>query len=329
MRQAMSSCAVGDDVMRDDPTILALEQQVAQLVGKQDAVFVPSGTMANLLALMTHCNSRASEFIVGDQAHIYIYEQGGASALAGIHPRVVQNLSDGSVDLDVVKTLVRSKDSHFPRTRVLCLENTHNRMGGKVLGEAYLQKAKKVCEELNIALHIDGARIWNAAAALGVKPVNLAKHCDSISVCLSKGLGAPVGSLLCGTKEFVAEARYLRKGLGGGMRQSGVLAVCGLVALEEELPRIGDDHVHAKILGKGLEHLLATEIESNMVLINVLPEWKISAQEFAERLKAEEEILCFAVSSTRIRLVLHRDISKDMVHEAIVRINSLISKING
>jgi threonine aldolase len=313
--------------MGDDPTVIALEHQVAQLLGKECALFVPSGTMSNLLALMTHCSNRSSEFIVGDQAHIYIYEQGGASALAGIHPRVVRNLEDGTVDLIQVKQAVRLQDSHFPRTKVLCLENTHNRMGGKVVSVEFMERAKKLCEELKIRLHVDGARIWNAAAVLGIEPVELARHCDSISVCLSKGLGAPVGSLLCGTKEFIAEARYLRKGLGGGMRQSGVLAACGIVALEEELPRIAQDHVHAQLLGKGIESLLASPIESNMVLMKVLPEWNLSAYEFADRLRNEEQVFSFAVSPTAIRLVLHRDISKEMVLEAVNRINRLVSKI--
>eukprot|EP00475_Leptophrys_vorax_P040070 TRINITY_DN7376_c0_g1_i2.p1 TRINITY_DN7376_c0_g1~~TRINITY_DN7376_c0_g1_i2.p1 ORF type:complete len:318 (-),score=67.74 TRINITY_DN7376_c0_g1_i2:424-1347(-) len=212
MRRAMGECPVGDDVMREDPTVNKLEAMGAEMLGKEAAVFVPTGTMGNLLALMTHCSGRSNELIVGDQQHIFLWEQGGSASLAGVHPRSLPNQPDGTLDLNQIEAAVRSVDSHYPRTKLVCLENTHNRTGGRVLAPQYIAKVKAICDKHGLKLHIDGARIWNAAVALKTEVKDLVKHADSVSVCLSKGIGAPAGTLLVGTREFV-ETYHLTENL--------------------------------------------------------------------------------------------------------------------
>lgn len=248
MRHAIASAEVGDDVWGDDPTVTKLEQTTASLLGKQAALFVPSGTQSNLCALMAHCQ-RGDEYVVGENAHTFKYEAGGAAVLGSIQPQTVRTDRAGVLDLDHVRKVMKPDDDHFARTRLLCLENSHD---GHVLSLEYQQQAASVAKELGLAFHLDGARLWNAAAELGVEPSAVAEPFDSVSVCLSKGLGAPVGSVLVGTPELIKQARKWRKMLGGALRQSGILAAAGLYALENNRARMIEDHANAKRLASKL-----------------------------------------------------------------------------
>ncbi len=258
MRKAMANAEVGDDVFGEDPTVNRLEEVAAEKTGKEAALFVSSGTMANLVSLLTHC-SRGDEVILGDQAHIFFYEQGGCAALGGIHPRTVPNLPDGTLNLEDVEAAIRADNVHFPITRVIALENTHNRCLGTPLPPAYMDQVKALADKYALKIHVDGARIFNAAAALETDAANLLQHADSVSFCLSKGLGAPVGSLVCGRQDFIERARRNRKVVGGGMRQAGILAAAGLVALEENIHHLPTDHANALKLALGLAELSGIE----------------------------------------------------------------------
>jgi threonine aldolase len=259
MRQAMATAEVGDDVYGDDPTVNRLEAMAAAKLGKEAAVFVPSGTMGNLAAVLAHCQ-RGDEVILGDRAHQHIFEAGGMSALGGIHPRPVANTEIGELPLERVEASIRSDDIHQPPTRLICLENSHNLCWGNVLSVAYMRAVHRIAQEHEIPVHLDGARLFNAAAALDLAVSEIAAEAESVTFCLSKGLCAPVGSVLCGSREFIARARRMRKMLGGGMRQAGVLAAAGIVALEQMVDRIGEDHVRAKKLADGLAQIEGIEV---------------------------------------------------------------------
>src|SRR3990172_180197 len=284
MRKAMAEAEVGDDVYMDDPTVNKLQEHAAVMFGREDALFVPSGTMGNLLALLVHCQ-RGDEAIVGDKSHIYINEAGGMSALGGVHPRPVINQTDGTLALDDILASIQTEDVHHTITRLICLENTQNVCGGVPLSVEYTQAVGKIARENNLLLHIDGARIFNAATALNVSVKELVEPADSVMFCLSKGLAAPVGSMLVGTKKFIARARHLRKMLGGGMRQVGILAAAGLISLEKMSTRLGQDHARAKKLSEGLKQfngliLDAVEgISTNMVYFNLADEVKLSVDQ--------------------------------------------------
>ena len=241
MREAMAEAEVGDDVYRDDPTVNRLEALAAEMLGKESAIFVPSGTMGNLLALLVHCQ-RGDEVIVGDKSHIYLNEAGGMSALGGIQPCPLPNQKDGTLALDDILASIRTEDVHHPITRLICLENTQNICGGVPLTADYTRTVAEVTRENGLALHIDGARIFNAAASLDVDVKELVEPADSVMFCLSKGLVSPIGSMLVGTEKFIARARHLRKMLGGGMRQVGVIAAAGLISLEQMTKRLDEDH---------------------------------------------------------------------------------------
>lgn len=300
MREAMRAAELGDDVYGEDPTVNRLETYLAERLGFAAALFVPTGTMSNLLALMAHCE-RGDEYIVGQQAHTYKYEGGGASVLGSIQPQPIDGEADGSLDLTRVEAAIKPDDFHFARTRLLALENT---MQGKVLPLDYLAAARELTTRRGLALHLDGARLFNAAVKLGVDARQITQHFDSVSVCLSKGLGAPIGSVLCGSAVLIAKARRLRKMLGGGMRQAGGLAAAGLYALERQVERLADDHRHAELLADGLRELgFAIEpVQSNMVYAQV--------GEQAGALKAfcaERGIKLTA--APRLRMVTHLDVS--------------------
>ncbi|KAB7897745.1 low-specificity L-threonine aldolase [Rouxiella sp. S1S-2] len=248
MRQAMYQAEVGDDVYGDDPTVNALQAMACELTGKEAALFFPTGTQANLVALLSHCQ-RGDEYIVGQKAHNYMYEAGGAAVLGSIQPQPLDMADDGSIPLDKVAAAIKPDDIHFARTRLLSLENTHS---GKVLPIAYLKQAFEFTREKNLSLHIDGARILNAAVALEIPLSDITRYCDTLTICLSKGLGAPVGSLLCGSKAFIQHANRWRKMTGGGMRQSGILAAAGIYALENNVQRLKEDHDNAAWLEQQL-----------------------------------------------------------------------------
>lgn len=269
MRQAMAAAEVGDDVFGEDPTVNLLEATAAERLNKEAALFVASGTMANLVSQLAHC-ARGDEVILGDQSHIFFYEQGGASALGGIHPRTVANQPDGKIDLQEIKAAIRGDDIHFPKTRLILLENTHNRCNGSPIEEDYMHAVAEIAKSFGLKIHVDGARLFNAAIALDVDVSTLVADADSVSICLSKGLAAPVGSVVCGTHEFINTARRARKILGGGMRQAGVLAAAGLVALNEMVLRLEDDHANAKILAAGLAAMDGVKIDPETVQTNIV-----------------------------------------------------------
>ena len=321
MREAMADAVVGDDVYGEDPTINQIEEMSASLMGKQAGLFVPTGTMGNLAAILAHCG-RGDEFILGDQSHTFLFEAGGAAALGGVHPHLLQNQADGTLILDDIEGAVRKEDIHQPNSRLVVLENTHNRCGGVALSLEYTQAAGDLAHQYGLQLHLDGARIFNAAVALGVKAADLAEPTDSVTFCLSKGLSAPVGSLLCGSIEFIARARRMRKQLGGGMRQAGVLAAAGIVALETMIERLEEDHIRAKNLAQGLATVPGLVLDpgipdTNMVFLSLNDEMPLSASEVAARLK-ERGVLVGVVTNRRFRLVTHYWIEDSDIDQAIV-----------
>lgn len=317
MREAMVSAEVGDDVYGEDPTINALEAAAAERMGKAAAMLVPSGTMANLAALLTHC-SAGDEVLLGDQAHIVRAEVGGAARLGGLLLSALPNLADGGIDPDRIRSAVRGANLHHPPTTLLALENTHNFCGGKVLSLESTRILTEVAQELELQTHMDGARIFNAQAASGVSAAQLVETVDSVSFCLSKGLSAPVGSLLCGSESFIARARKMRKMLGGGMRQAGIVAAAGLVALDEMVDRLADDHANAKRLAEGLAGLgyevRPADVESNIIVIPV----EDSAA--FQRQLAASGVLATVLSDRLGRLVTHSDVTTADIDEALNRI---------
>ena len=318
MRRAMGAAEVGDDVFGEDPTVRRLEALAAERVGKEAALFVASGTMANLICQMVHCR-RGDEMLVGNQAHIFFYEQGGSAAVAGIHPRTIVNQPDGTLDLNDLEAAIRPDDAHFPRTRLIALENTHNRCSGTPLTEAYLQSVRHLADRYGLGIHVDGARLFNAAVALQRPARELAKAADSVSFCLSKGLAAPVGSLVCGSADFIYQARRARKVLGGGMRQAGVLAAAGLVALTEMVERLAEDHANARNLAERLAQLpelgvFPEKVRTNIVYIN-LHHRAIDAPGLA-RAMSNRGVRVLATGPATLRAVTHYHISPSDVEKA-------------
>ena len=312
MRQVMYDAEVGDDVTNDDPTINELQDYAAQIMGKEAGLFVPSGTQANLVSLLSHCQ-RGEEYIAGQQAHCYLYESGGAAVLGSIQPQTLDQESDGSLDLAKVKSLIKPDDYHFARTRLLCQENT---TWGKVLPMDYLAASQEFCDTHHLAHHLDGARLMNACVALNVQPNEIAQYFDSVSFCLSKGLGAPVGSLVVGSKDFIATARRWRKMLGGGMRQAGILAAAGLYALKNNIDRLAQDHQRAEYLTAELKKISGLgdwvlPAQTNMVFLQ-LPEGK--GKLLAEFLETRD-IKIYPGDS--VRLVMHLNLSDKDIESVI------------
>ena len=269
MMKAMAEAQVGDDVFGEDPTINKLEEMAADRLGKEAALFVASGTMGNLVSLLAHCG-RGDEIILGDYSHTFYSEQGGSAAIAGIHPRTIPNQLDGKLALKDIEAAIRPYDIHHPRSRLIMLENTHNRKNGSPLEVAYMRSVKDLADKYKLKIHVDGARLFNAAVALGVDARDLVADADSVSFCLSKGLAAPVGSVLCGTADFIVKARRARKIIGGGMRQAGVLAACGIVALTEMIDRLAEDHANARKLAEGLADMPGLSIDPAMIKTNIV-----------------------------------------------------------
>lgn len=308
MREAMMAAELGDDVYGEDPTVNRLEAWLAVELGFEAALFVPTGTMSNLLALMAHCE-RGDEYIVGQQAHTYKYEGGGAAVLGSIQPQPIEGEADGSLDLAKVEAAIKQDDFHFARTRLLALENT---MQGKVLPLEYLAAAREFTLRRGLSLHLDGARLYNASVKLQVSAREITQYFDSVSVCLSKGLGAPVGSVLCGHAELIAKARRLRKMVGGGMRQAGVLAAAGLYALQHQVERLAEDHAKAAHLGEALTELgySVEPVQTNMVYVQL--------GERAGQIKGFMAERGIAVSAApRLRLVTHLDVGTEGVERVI------------
>jgi threonine aldolase len=315
----MAEAEVGDDVYGEDPTVNRLEAMTAEMLGKEAAVFVSSGTMGNLVSVLAHCG-RGEEMILGDQAHIFLYEQGGSSALGGVHPRTVPNRTDGTLDLAQVETAIRGENEHFPITRLLAVENTHNRCGGRALPVDYMDAAGDLAHRHGLALHVDGARLWNAAVALDVSPARLIQAADSVSVCLSKGLAAPVGSLVAGNKEFIRKARRMRKVVGGGMRQAGIIAAAGIVAITEMVERLADDHVNAKWLAEGLSQLEGIHVDPATVQTDIvifeLTHPTLTPAQLSASLK-ERGVLLNPIGGSRLRAVTNYEVSADDIERTL------------
>lgn len=315
MRAAMAAAEVGDDVFGDDPTVLRLQERAAALFGFEAALFMPSGTQSNLAALMSHCQ-RGDEYIVGQEAHTYRYEAGGAAVLGSIQPQPLANRPDGTLDLAEVEAAIKPDDPHFARTRLLALENT---IGGRVIAREYCDAALALARRHGLATHLDGARLCNAAVRLGTAPALLCRGFDSVSVCLSKGLGAPAGTMLCGDRAFIDRARRCRKILGGAMRQAGVLAAAGLYALEHNVGRLAEDHANAERLAAGLGSIGALRVEppqTNMVFVHV-PSDRVSA--LGAHLR-ERGVL--TLPGARMRLCTHLDVDAEGIDRAVAAFRS-------
>jgi threonine aldolase len=313
MREAMAQAEVGDDVYGEDPTVNRLQALAAEMLDKEAALFASSGTQSNLLAVMSHCE-RGDEYIVGQHAHTYRYEGGGAAVLGSIQPQPLEFKEDGTLDLEEVTLAVKPSDFHFARTRLLCLENTQE---GKVLPLDYLAQAAALARKHRLSTHLDGARIFNAAVKLGVPVREIAQHFDTVSFCLSKGLGAPVGSLLVGPEEVIDRARKWRKVLGGGMRQAGILAAAGILALERHVKRLAEDHTNAKRLAEGLAEIDELGIDEDKVQTNMIF-FALEKSVFAtlqRNLKARGILIS---GRDRVRLVTHLDVTAHDV-EAVIK----------
>jgi threonine aldolase len=324
MRRAMANAKVGDDVFGEDPTVIELEKKSAERIGKEAGLFVPSGTMGNLVSLLAHC-PRGGEMIVGDQSHILLNEVGGSSALGGIHPRTVANNPDGTIDLNVLKQAIRPKDLHYPPTSMIALENTHNYCQGTPLTVEYSQSVGDLARKNGLALHLDGARLFNAAIALKVSAKDLSAPFDSVMFCLSKGLSAPVGSLVCGSGAFIRQARKYRKMVGGGMRQSGILAATGLIALETMVERLAEDHSNAQLFALGISRFSEIDIDPTAIKTNIVF-FKLRTSDLKPEIflrKVEENGLRILMMAEGVfRAVFHREISKEQAEEAILVIKN-------
>jgi threonine aldolase len=320
MRQAMFEAEVGDDVMGEDPTMNRLEAMAAERMGKEAGLFVASGTMGNLVCLLAHCQ-RGQEAIMGHMAHSFLFEAGGTAAVGGIHPRTVPNQPDGTLDLSDVEAAIRPTDNpHHPHTRLICLENTHNRCGGAVLTPEYMGQVRALADRHGLAVHLDGARVFNAAVALGVPVAELAREVDSVTFCLSKGLSAPVGALVCAPAPFIHEARRQRKLLGGGMRQAGVLAAAGIVALETMVDRLAEDQANARKLAEGLTALPGIVLDpdrvpTNLVIFETAPDGPEPA-DFHAGLWAQG-VKIGAIGGNRFRAVTHFGITSEDIDLAL------------
>ncbi len=325
MRQAMAEAIVGDDQYGEDPTVSRLEARAAEVMGKEAAVYVPSGTMGNVASLMAWCG-RGDEAILGDESHIYWFESGSPAALGGITQFVLPTEVDGTMDLDRVLRAIRQDRPGYPRTGVIAIENTHNRRSGRVLPMAWLRDLTMLRERTGVPVHMDGARIFNAAAALGIQPAEIAEHADTVQFCLSKGLAAPVGSIVTGGAEIVARVRRQRKLLGGAMRQSGVIAAAGLIALETMVDRLPEDHARARRLAEGLATIDGVSIDPAIVQTNILVfrvDPALEQGEVVERLK-QRGLLVSNYGDVGLRMVTHNDIDDDDVERALEIVDATV-----
>ena len=328
MREAVYHAELGDDVFGEDPTVNRFEKMAAERMEKEAGLLVVSGTMANLVCILTHC-ARGEEVILGDRSHTFLYEAGGMSALGGIHPHIISNQPDGTMRLEDIKAAVRGSNVHFPRTRLICLENTHNRCSGSALTPEYIDSVAALAESHGILVHLDGARIFNAAVALGVNVKELTRSVDSVSFCLSKGLSAPVGSVVCGSGEFVAEARRTRKVLGGGMRQAGVIAAAGITALEQMVDRLAEDHINARRLAEGIARIPGLSIDpagtqTNIVYFELVSD-RLTAEELVTEL-GKKGIRLFCTGPSRLRMVTHYGIGSEDIDATLAAMGEVMKE---
>ncbi|XP_075230469.1 uncharacterized protein LOC142329673 isoform X2 [Lycorma delicatula] len=347
MRKAIAEAEVGDDVMQEDPTVNELERTAAKMLGKEEALYVSSGTMGNLVSIMAHTDHmRATDIIVGDKSHIFCYEQGGAAQVAGVMFNTVKNKPDGTFDLDEVEERIHldSHDVHYPTTALICVENTHNKCGGRVLPYEWLQKVVEYAKERKIPLHMDGARLFNAVIQSGVSAAEITKGFDSVSICLSKGLGAPVGSILVGSKTFIKNARRYRKVLGGGMRQAGIIAAAGLYALKYNISRLAEDHSRTYEIAKTIADSKSDIIKVNLadvqtnILFMYFTSGKVTPDDFGLRMVTVTEkerqdlngrvcaVQMFSMDRHSARIVLHNCITAEDVELAIEKLKYVIKE---
>jgi threonine aldolase len=328
MREAMYRAELGDDVYGEDPTVNRLQDLAAERMGREAALFVASGTMGNLTCLLTHC-ARGDEVIMGHLAHTFLFEAGGSAAVGGIHPRTVPNQPDATLLLEDIEAAIRSDNEHYPRSRLVCLENTHNRRGGAVLTPQYTSAVCDLAHAHGLGVHLDGARVFNAAVALSVDVKELVRDVDSVQFCLSKGLSCPVGSVVCGSAEFVQRARRNRKVLGGGMRQAGILAAAGIVALDKMVDRLAEDHVNARRLGEGIAATpgLAIDlqrVQTNLVIFGLGDEVEMTPQEFVVAL-AQEGVKLNSIGERRFRAVTHYGIVARDIETSVAAVQRVMA----
>lgn len=334
MREAMKNAVVGDDVYGEDPTVIFLEKRVASMFQKEKALFFPSGTMSNLCSILSWCPNRGSEIIVGNKSHIFLFEQAGACQFGGVSMRTVENMEDGTVDIHKIDKAIRDNDIHEPITKLICIENTHNCCGGKILPESFLKELRKLSQKHSIPIHMDGARIWNAIVASGHSPCYFSDFVDSFTVCLSKGLGAPIGSLLIGTHELINRARRLRKALGGGMRQVGVIAAAGMIALDDfERGILIKDHNKAMIFVNSIKDLkgfgIHTKVHTNIVFLDILlNDKREDASSTICNMLKEKGVLVSLWAPLLLRIVIHRDISEEDIFKVVCAFTEVSEKIS-
>ncbi|CAH0564411.1 unnamed protein product [Brassicogethes aeneus] len=337
MREAMFNAEVGDDGYGEDPTVALLEQRAAELLGKEDAVFVASGTMANLISIMVHCSQRGCELLCGDNGHTFLLEQAGASQVAGVQQSILKNNPDGTFDLDELRKKIKKGDAFAPISTLIVIENTHNMCGGKVLPLDWVQKVGNIANEYNLKVHMDGARLMNAAVYLKVPPKRVCRDVDTVCFCLSKGLGAPVGSILAGDSEFIAKARRTKKLLGGGWRQAGILAAAGLVALDKMIDRLQIDHDHAYKIAKAIHATKSNIFKVDLahlhtnILLMYVDHSKVEIRDLQRRLQTvlttdsvKASVRCTSLNHNCVRFVLYWEIQKEDVDKAIEKITLVI-----
>ena len=326
MRQSIANADLGDDVFQEDPTINQLESKSSELFGKEAAIFVPSGTMGNLASILAHCD-RGTEIILGDKSHTFLYEGGGISAFGGIHSRQLPNQDDGTLDVEEIKSAIRTENDHFPKTSAISLENTHNMCFGMPLSVEYINSVALIAKENGLKLHIDGARIFNAAVALNVAVKDLVENADSVTFCLSKGLAAPVGSVVCGGEKFIYQVRRNRKALGGGMRQAGILAAAGLLSLNLAESQLLEDHKNAKLLAEGIAQINGLTIDEKKVQTNIIYFGLNSSKLTGSLLVTKMEnkgLNFFETSPNRFRMVTHYGITGDDIEKTLLVLGDMV-----
>jgi threonine aldolase len=326
MREAVAGAELGDDVFREDPTVNRLQGIAAELTGKEAALLVSSGTMGNLVCVLTHCR-RGEEVILGDKSHMFLNECGSMATVGGVHPHTILNQPDGTMYLADIESAIRGDNDHWPRTKLICLENTHNRCFGAPLSPEYMASVAALARERGLRVHLDGARIFNAVVALGVDLKEFSCHADSLSFCLSKGLSAPVGSVVCGTRDFIAEARRNRKLLGGGMRQAGIIAAPGIIALDKMITRLAEDHENARRLAEGIAHISGLSIDVSSVRTNIIyfdiETEHITAEQLRNSLE-REGIKALSTGPGRFRLVTHYGIDAEDIDRTLTVLNDIM-----
>lgn len=327
IKQAIFDAELGDDVFQEDKNVNLLEKQAANLSGKESALLVPSGTMGNLISFLVHC-PRGTEAILGNKSHTFIYEAGGISAFGGIHSHQLQNSDDGLMDLAEIKQAIRLDNVHFPQTSLISLENTHNMCFGSPISKDYIDEVSNIAKENKLKLHVDGARIFNATTVLNISLKDMIDNVDSITFCLSKGLACPIGSIICGSKEFIHSARRMRKVLGGGMRQAGIIAAAGLIAINQLESQIQDDHLNAQLLSDGINNINGLNVDCDKVKTNIiyfeLKSKTISSTELLTKMK-NSGILFFEVSPNKYRLVTHYGITKSDIKYTLSSFQKVLS----